>query len=190
MPKRVAAASLLFLLLIVSGSARAASTADPFLPAFGEGPVEVRVFTDYFCEPCRAEEREVIALITELVERNRIRVVFVDTPIHRETILYVAYFLAAANAKREFGRTIAARTALFEAAGMGINEKSALEAFLMKKKIELRPFDTTSVYTAFGNYIKEDRISSTPTLVIIGPRGKEILHGREQILAALHDLKQ
>ena len=55
----VAGAVLLFFLLIVPGSTTSFSAADPSLSAFGEGAVEVRVHTDYFCDPCRAEEREV-----------------------------------------------------------------------------------------------------------------------------------
>ena len=35
-----------------------------------------------------------MALITELVEKNLIRVTFIDTPIHKETVLYAGYFLA------------------------------------------------------------------------------------------------
>ncbi len=115
-----AATLLLIFLLIVSGPTPPVSAADPSLPAFGEGVVEVRVYTDYFCGPCRAEEQEVMAAITELVAKNRIRVLFIDTPLHPETVLYAGYFLAAVNAKREFGQAVKARAALFEAAGLKI----------------------------------------------------------------------
>jgi thiol-disulfide isomerase/thioredoxin len=186
----VAGTVLLLFLLIVTGATAPVSAADPLLPAFGEGAVEVRVHTDYFCGPCRAEEQEVIALITELVERNRIRVIFIDTPLYPETVLYAGYFLAAVNAKREFGQAIAARAALFEAAGMQINEKGALETFLKKKGVAIQPLDTAPIFKIFSNYIKENRINSTPTLVISGPGGKQILGNKEQILKALSDLRK
>jgi protein-disulfide isomerase len=184
------AAVLLIFLLIVSGSSTPVSAAAPSLPAYGGSDVEVRVYTDYFCEPCRAEEREVMSVITELVEKNRIRVIFIDTPIHRETVLYAGYFLAAVNAKGEFGQAVAARAALFEAAGLQIREKSALEGFLAKKGLEIRPFDTAPVFAIFSKQIKEDRINSTPTVVILGPQGKQTLGSKEQILKALSDLRK
>jgi thiol:disulfide interchange protein DsbA len=186
----VARAGLLLFLLIVTGATVPVSAADPSLPAFGGGAVEVRVYTDYFCGPCRAEEQEVMVAIEELVARNHIRVIFIDTPLYPETVLYAGYFLAAVNAKREFGQATAARTALFEAAGLQIREKGELETFLKKKGVEILPFDTAPVFKIFSNYIKEDRINSTPTVVISGPGGKQILGNKEQILKALSGLRR
>ena len=186
----VAATALLLLLLAVPVLTTVVSAAEPALPAFGKGAVEVRVYTDYFCGPCGAEEREVMAAIAELVANNRIRVVFVDTPIHPETVLYAGYFLAALNANREFGQAVAARAVLFEAAGLKIREKAALEAFLAKKGLAIRPFDTAPVFALYGKQLKEDRINSTPTVVIVGPRGKQVLGDKEQILKALGDLRK
>jgi thiol-disulfide isomerase/thioredoxin len=100
----VAGTVLLIFLLIIPGPTTPVSAADSSLPAFGDGVVEVRVYTDYFCGPCRAEEQEVMSVITELVAKNRIRVILIDTPLYPETVLYAGYFLAAVNAKREFGQ--------------------------------------------------------------------------------------
>jgi protein-disulfide isomerase len=185
-----AARTLLLIFLFVSGPAAPAFAADPLLPAFGEGDVEVRVHTDYFCEPCRAEEQEVIAVLRELVAKNRIRVIFVDTPLYPETPLYAGYFLAAVNAKREFGQAVAARAALFEAAGLQITGKGELEGFLAKKGLEMRPFDTAPVFSLYSRYIKENRVNATPTIIILGPQGKQILGNKEQILKALGDLRK
>jgi len=184
----VAAAGLIFFLLFFSGSATPVYAAEPPVPAFGSGPVEVRIYTDYFCGPCRAEETEVMALLTELVEKNLIRVIFIDTPVHQETVLYAGYFLAMVNAKREFSQAVAARAALFEAAGKMIREKEAMEAFLKKKELPFLLFDTASVFKIFGNYIKEDRINSTPTCVIVGPKGKQVLNGSNAVPQALRSL--
>jgi thiol-disulfide isomerase/thioredoxin len=186
----VAGAGLLLFLLIVTGVTVPVSAADPSLPAFGRGAVEIRVYTDYFCEPCRNEEQEVMSIITELVEKNRIRVILIDTPLYPETVLYAGYFLAAVNAKREFGQAVLARAALFEAAGLQIRGKGDLETFLKKKEVEIRPFDTAPVFKIFSNYIKEDRINATPTVVILGPQGKQILSNKEQILKALSGLRK
>ena len=160
------------------------------MPAFGRGAVEVRLYTDYFCGPCSAEEAEVISLISELVGKNLIRVLFIDTPVHRETVLFAGYFLAALNAKNDFPQVVAAREALFEAAGKKITEKEALELFLKKKGIPLQPFDTAPVFKIFGNYIKEDRIRSTPSCVILGPQGKQTLTGKDEIEKGLRGLRK
>jgi len=183
-----AAAGLVFFLLFFSGAATPAYAAESPLPAFGAGPVQVRIYTDYFCGPCRAEEAEVIALVTELVEKNLVRVLFIDTPVHQETILYAGYFLAIMNANREFGRAVAARAALFEAAEKKIGKKEALEAFLKKKGLSFLTFDTAPVFKIYGNYLKEDQIRATPTFVIMGPDGKKVLTGSDKIQQGLRDL--
>jgi uncharacterized membrane protein len=187
-----AGAGLVFFLLFFSGSASLVYAAGPPITTFGKGPVDVRVYTDYFCGPCRAEEAEVMALITELVEKNLIRVTFIDTPIHKETILYAGHFLSALNAKEgmDLRQAVALRAALFEAAAEKIIVKDALELFLKKKGIALRPFDTVPVFKTFGNYLKEDRINATPSCVIAGPQGKQTLVGRDDTIKALRDLRK
>lgn len=187
-----AGAGLSFFLLFFSGSVTPAYAAGPPTTTFGKGPINVRIYTDYFCGPCSAEETEVMALLTELVEKNLIRVTFIDTPIHRETVLYAGQFLAALNAKEGWNirQVIALRAALFEAATEKIAEKEALELFLKKKGFALRPFDTAPVFKTFGNYLKEDRINATPTCVIIGPQGKQTLVGRDDTVKALRDLRK
>lgn len=179
----LAAAGLLFF----SGPLFAA---EPVTTAFGKGAIEVRVYTDYFCGPCQDEEKEVISHITDLVEKNRIRVVFIDTPIHQETVFYAGYFLAALNAKGDFQQAVAARNALFEAATKRVEGKEAMEAFLKKKGVEIRLFDTAPVFKIFSGYLKEDRINSTPTCVIIGPQGKQTLVGKEDIVKGIRALRK
>lgn len=183
-----AAAGLLFFLLFFSGSATPVYAAEPILSAFGTGPVEVRLYTDYFCAPCAAEEAEVISLVAALVDQNRVRVLFVDTPVHPETVLYADFFLAALNAKKDFRQAVAARGALFEAASQKIKGKAALEAFLKAKGLDIRPFNTAPLFKIFANYLKEDKINATPTCVIIGPTGKSILVGQDKIAKGLRAL--
>lgn len=186
-----AAAGLLFFLLFFSGSTTPAYAAEPPLPAFGTGPVEVRIYTDYFCGPCRGEEAEVMALVAELVQKKLIRVLFIDTPIHRETILFLRYFLAALNADNSGGLrgAIALRAALFDAAAAKIVEKEALESFLKKRKIRFQFYDMAPVFKIFENYLREDKINATPSVVILGPQGKQTLTGAEEILKGLRGLR-
>jgi hypothetical protein len=122
-----AAAGLGFFLMFFSGSTTPPPPApkqavESPLHTFGIGPVEMRIYTDYFCGPCRAEEAEVMALVTDLINRNRVRVLFIDVPVHQETPLYAGYFLAALEAieKPDIRRAVEVRAALFQAAAQKI----------------------------------------------------------------------
>jgi uncharacterized membrane protein len=186
-----AGGGLVFFLLAFSGTTTPSAAVDSPIPAYGRGPVEVRIYTDYFCEPCRAEEAEVTARVAALVERGLIRVTFVDTPVHDETVLYAGRFLSALNAEKDGGLPLVLRlrAALFEAAGQGIRTPSELDAFLKRKGIPLKPLDTAPAFKAYGNLLKEDRILSTPTCVIVGPGGKRTFTGRQEIIKALQEIK-
>jgi len=185
-----AVTGLFFFLVFFSGSTEPGGFSNSSAPTYGRGPVEVRLYTDYFCEPCRAEEGQVAALITELVKKDRIRVLFIDTPIHEETVLYAGYFLSALNARPDEGLSLAlkARAALFAAAAGQVKGKEALESFLKGKGLRLKPLDTNPAFNVFGKYLKEDRIQSTPTCVIIEPQGKRTLRGNDEIPKALQGL--
>jgi len=186
------AAGLISFLLFFSGAATPVYAAGLPTTTFGKGPVEVRIYTDYFCGPCREEEKEVMALLTELVDKNLIRVTFIDTPLHRETVLYAGHFLAALNAKEgwDLRQVIALRAVFFSAATERIKEKDALESFLKKKGVPLKPFDSAPVFKIFTSYLKEDRINATPTCVIVGPQGKQTLVGKDDTIRALRNLRK
>jgi uncharacterized membrane protein len=185
-----ATAGLLFFLLFFSGATTPVYAAEPVMPTFGKGAVEIRLYTSYFCEPCAEEEAEVSSLLTELVDKNLVKVLFIDMPSHSETVFYAGYYLAALNAKRDFRQAVAARGALFEAARKNIQGKEALEAFLKTKKVDILPFDTAPVFKLYNNYLKEDKILGTPTCVILGPKGKQALEGTDEITKGLHELRK
>ena len=166
------------------------SAAEPSLPAFGEGAVQVRVYTDYFCGPCGAEEQEVMAAIAELVAKNRIRVIFIDTPLFPETVLYAGYFLAASMRSGSSARRSRPGPPFSKRRGCRSGGKASWRASWQRRACEIRPFDTAPVFALYSKYIKEDRINSTPTVVILGPQGKQILGNKEQILKALSDLRK
>ncbi len=177
---------LVFFLLVFKGSRTPAYAGENLITSFGSGRVEVRLYTDYFCGPCRAAEPEIESLLTNLMNNNTIRITFIDTPIHKETILYAKYILYILNgSQRTFSSILAARSALYEAAGQNIRNNNALEAFLSKKGFTLKPFDTTSVFKAFENHIKEDGINSTPSCVISGLNKKESFLGGANIIKGL-----
>ena len=161
---------ILFLALF-QGTATPVYAADILLPSFGNGQIKVRLYTDYFCSPCRALEPKLEPVITDLVKRDIINIIFIDAPVHAQTILYARYFLYILNEKKDFDHALRARTVLFEAAKNKITESKKLEAFIKKKGIGFKPFDVKPTFGIFSSYLKEDKINKTPTC-IIDNRGK------------------
>ena len=160
-----------------------------FLPSYGQGKINVRVYTDYFCVPCRAGEPKIEALLTNLVKGNKIKLTFVDTPAHQETPLYARYFLYILNNKKDFEHALFARAALFDAASIKIITKEKLEEFLVQKDIRYKSFDAKQTFDAMNKYIKDDGVKSTPTVVIDNGSQKQQFIGVDKIVNALELLK-
>ncbi|MCG6535200.1 MAG: thioredoxin domain-containing protein [Syntrophales bacterium LBB04] len=175
-----------FFLFSFSGSTTPAFAEDGFITSFGSGPVEVRLYTDYFCDPCRAAEPEIKSLITNLMYNNTLRFTFIDTPVHKETTLYAKYFLFLLNGKeRSLSNALMARSALYEAAGLHINSNASLEAFLLKKNFLFKPLDTAPIFQSLEKIIKDDGINSTPSCVITEKGNKKRLVGGPNIIKEL-----
>lgn len=166
--------------------------AGAWTPTYGNGPVELRLFTDYFCEPCRGEENEVLALVAQLVDRNAIRVTFVDYPGHTWSSLYAVYFLACLNAKGGGDVHLAAklRAAFFEASAANIADHMALEQFLNRKGIPFRLMDYRPTFGVFEKLIMEDRVLETPSCTVIRGKSRQTLSGRSKIIQALKNVAQ
>lgn len=176
---------LIFFFFSFSGSTHPTYAEENFIATFGAGPATIRLYSDYFCGPCRAAEPGIETLLSDLMDKKAVRLTFVDTPIHKETPLYARYFLYIMNENRSFSRALRARTVLCEAAGQKITTPAALEAFLAKKNIRFRQFDVTPIFKTWENFIKEDGINGTPTCVIITPKGKEQFVGGTDITKGL-----
>ena len=178
---------VLFLVLF-HGSATPVYAADTLLSSFGNGPVNVRLYTDYFCKPCSALEPKLDSAITALVKEQVITISFIDTPVHKDTTLYAKYFLYILNEKKELNYALRARAVLFEAAKQKITDSKRLEALILQKGMRWKPFDLTSTFGVLGSYLNEDNIKSTPTCIIDNKGKKERFTGAD-IATALNRLK-
>ena len=174
--------------LLFEGSVTPVYAEDTPMTSFGKGRIEVRIYTDYFCNPCRAVEPELEPLIRSLMKKRKITIVFVDTPIHPHTPLYAKYFLYALNENKDFNNALHVRSALFEAAKQNITENERLDDFLRQKGIKLKFFNTKTVFAALSSYLREDAINATPTCVIYNNRKKEKFVGPD-IIKALESLE-
>ena len=168
-----------------SGSPMPAYAEEIRMPSFGNGPLKVRIYTDYFCPPCRSMEAELEPIIVDLVRRRIAAVTFVDTPVHRETILYAKCFLGIATGRNDISQVLRARVTLFKAAEKNIRSLPDLEALLGERGLKCRYVDAFQAFEIFRKHLRDDRIDSTPSCVIEGPGGRKKFTGAREILRAL-----
>jgi len=175
--------------IFFEGSVTPAYADDLPLPSFGNGQIKVRLYTDYFCGPCRALEPQLEPIIKSLLKKGVITITFIDTPVHPQTTLYAKYFLYAFNQNRDFDIALRARSVLFEASKEKITTRENLEGFIQKKGVKIKPFDTSPTFGVLAAYLKEDVINSTPTCIIYKTGKKERFTGPD-IIKALEALRQ
>jgi protein-disulfide isomerase len=160
------------------------------LPVYGEGPKEIRLYTDFFCGPCSRIEPELEKKLLTLVEDGKARVIFVEVPLHRHSSLYAAYFQAMRRADGDIRQAIEDRNLLFAAARQKLETPESLEKFL-KKAGRVVVLDRKRIdFTSHNQLLVEDRISSTPTLVIRDQKTREILRGCDKVLEGIDKLMQ
>jgi thiol-disulfide isomerase/thioredoxin len=175
--------------IFFEGSVTPSYAEETLVPVFGQGKVNVRLYTDYFCSPCVAMEPDLEPLIRDLIKKNAINLTFIDTPFYKYSSLYGRYFLWVVNEKKEIEYALTARAALIESAKQNIGDPARIEAFLTARGIKRKPFDVKSVWDVFSRAMKEDGITSTPTCVIESNGKKEKVSGGSDILSALKNLR-
>lgn len=181
-------AGFLIFLIFFEGMVTPAYAGDNVVPSFGSGPVQVRLYTDYFCGPCSALEPQIAKPIEELMKKKTIRITFIDTPIHKETKLYAKYFIYICSEERDFQKIMSARHALFDAARRRITDPEGLETHLAKNGIRYKRMDVKPTFDVLNGYLKEDGIRSTPTLTVNKGGKRETYVGAPDISRALAEL--
>lgn len=157
--------------------------------SFGEGKITVRLYTNYFCPPCKALEPELENLVRTLVNENIINVTFIDTPSSALSVLYARYFLfSLGQTQTSLDYAFSVRKALIEASNMMIDTQEKLESFLESKGIKISKFDPRQIFDVYTRYLREDKVNATPTCVIIRDGKKETHVGGREIVEALKAL--
>ena len=174
---------LFFANMAIAGDTGEQIDGNGVFPAFGDGPVEVRLYANYFCGPCRALEPEVEPVLHELIEKGKIRLILVDVPMF-QAMPYIHNFLYALNAEPSIENAFKVRNVLFDVASRGGGPEGIAESF-EKEGIATDPFDLTEVFTRFNTMLKEDEVRSTPSAAIHSNGSVEMHSGRNNILAAL-----
>jgi thiol:disulfide interchange protein DsbA len=179
------------LLLFISSVDAAAGAEHETIPSYGRGPHEVLVFSDYFCPPCREMEPKLEPVLDALYKQGNVKIRFVDTPMHRETPLFAKFYLYAAKATPDYRSAMRARQVLFALAGkenvIWMDER--IEEAFRKEKIAFTPFDFQTAQPELNRLIRDYRVDSTPTCVIVSPGGKPRKYaGAGDILKGLQSL--
>jgi len=179
----------LIMIAVLILTAGAAWGQDKTFPTYGTGAVTVRIYTDYFCPPCRGMEPAVEPLLRNLIKKGFITLTLVDTPFSKYTPLYACYFLYALNAKNDFEHALLVRNTLFDAAtNRHFTTKERLEEIFKGKGISYTVFEPKPAFDRYNALIKEDSIDATPSCVIIRDGKKEKFVGGPDIVNALKAL--
>jgi thiol-disulfide isomerase/thioredoxin len=180
--------SMVLVGLIAAGCGWAEERNPPF-PSYGSGPVEVRLYTDYFCPPCREMEPYVEPLLKNLLGKNAIRLTLVDVPNSKLSPLFARNFLYALRKNNDLEHAFRVRNILSEAAiRKNVTTQERIETLFKEKGIPFSSFDAKPAFDHYNILIKEDKINGTPTCVVI-KNGQKKVFGREpDIINALNAL--
>lgn len=161
-------AGYVFVVLTFSGSATPAYAAETdAAPSYGKGSWELMIFTDYFCPPCQAAEKDLEPELERLLARGDVKITFVDFPGYKTSSLYAKYFLFAAAANKGYANSLKARNVLFAlAAQRKVDQEDVLAAALKSKHIALQAVDPKPVFQQWLAIIKRFEIDQTPTCIL------------------------
>jgi hypothetical protein len=177
------------MLLILSATGLYAKEQKMPFPQYGTGPIQVRIYTDYFCPPCRAMEPSVEPILQDLLKRNAITLTLIDVPYNRLTPLYAKYFLYALKTKNDSDHAFYIRNVLNAAtADKNMTTEKRIGELFKSKGIPYTVFEARPVFDRYNALIKEDNVDATPTCVIIRAGKKDKFVGGPDIVNALKGL--
>lgn len=183
------AAALLIFPIVFHGSVTPVYAADEVSPpTFGQGPIKVRFYADYFCPPCRELSPKIAPVLADMVKRNIIMLTFIDTPFYQYSSMYTRYFLYAMQEKKDIDTALTVRNVLFSASGANITDTTKLEEALKNKGIVFKTFEVRPIFDLYGAQFQKDKVEATPSCVIEQNGKKELFKGAGDIIAALEKL--
>jgi len=177
----------------VSSIAYGASRNQPVYPIYGNGPIEIRLYTDYFCPPCRGMSPYVEPLLRDLVQRNKIKLALIDVPMSRQSADYAKEYL---NCLHYYSHDLETAISLKSHFNYAAENGYRIEWYLNSAGIEHAKGSKDLLSTVLSYYkekIREDRIRATPTCVVRNypaSGSKRSYVGGKQILEALNEIIQ
>lgn len=177
--------------LTFSGSVVPTYAEEAVFPTFGKAGADTELifYSDYFCPACRKIDQQVNTALINLKDKVRIR--FVDVPIHKGSIPYAEVFLYAwFEAGNDLEKALRVRDALFAAAEEKTSQEDVL-GILDSKGIPFRK-DNAAAQKVFREFysplMKIDKVRSTPTLVVVKGGQRTAYTGGGDVLKALEEV--
>jgi uncharacterized membrane protein len=159
-------------------------------PAFGNSKarVEVIVYSDYFCPFCRRVDGQINERLLKL--KKKVKILFVDVPIHAHSLEYAEMFLYTWFANGDNLETaLKVRDSLFGAAEEKYDKDRVLSILnsmgIRYKEDKERAHE---IFRSFYNAsIRENNISKTPSMVVVKDGKRKTYVGMVDILKAFKE---
>ena len=158
-------------------------------PIYGDGSIEVRLYTDYFCPPCRAMKSEIDSVLRELVENNKVRLILVDMPRTKDSVEYAKEYLRCLHLYlNDIDTAITLKSHFNYAAEHGYPISDYLNSMGIARA---KGYDASisTVLAFYNSKISEDQVQATPTCVIIENGKKASYVGQDKIILAMKTIK-
>ncbi|MBP2668726.1 MAG: hypothetical protein H6Q80_928 [Deltaproteobacteria bacterium] len=173
----VAGVFVTFLGLGNPADSRAASL--PLALGKTDSDIEVYVITDWFCPACRKAEPEMERAYPDIMKRARL--LFIDQPVHPESMNYIPYNLAFLVREKE--KYLEIRKALLR-----LSERTKepspedVQKAVAQLGVAYRPLNYADVNAGiqyFQSVVKSFRVEGTPTMVVYNRKTKsaKVLNG-------------
>jgi hypothetical protein len=142
------------------------------VPSYGTGPVELIIFTDYFCDLCQSSERELDEVIGKLLANGEVKITFVDIPIpgNLSSPIFTKYFLYAAQADTGYANAIKARKLLLKMARQNSITEGAIEKTFKTEGIAFKIFDCKLILVASKILINKHKVNKAPAYILKYPQ--------------------
>ncbi len=148
-------------------AAQAGFSANSVVFGNAESSSELYVVTDWFCPSCRSAEPEIAKGVTLAMQRAK--VIFVDYPIHRETLNYIPYNLSFMIREKE--KYLRIREAL---ASLALKTKEPTPddvqgavSPLGVKYVPLNYVDILAGTQFFSSLVQRFKVPGTPSIVLM-----------------------
>ena len=167
------------------------SYADETYPEFGNDKARttIIVYSDYLCPACAKLDEQINQSLKKM--KDRARILFVDVPMHKDSLEYAEVFVYAwLGSGNDLETAIKVRELLFDAAKAKTDQAGLLE-LLRKKTIPFKADKDRArgLFRGFYNSsMKTDGVNATPTLVIVKDTARKKYVGGTEILKALEEL--
>ncbi len=171
-----------------SGSIVPAYAEEVRAPSFGseKARTEIIIYSDYFCPACRKVDIQLNDTLRKLKDRVKIR--FVDVPMHPGSLEYAKLFLYAwFKSGNNLESALKVRDLLFHDAELHMTQPEVMRNLSLKGIPYKKDEDAAKVILrqVYNPLMQTDKIHATPTVVIVKDNTRKSYIGGAEIMTAI-----